>query len=136
MIEIEIDKLTNSIEEVATGKVLETVVLPIAAADWKVVTKKNQWQFDWRKESRQPGHSVYKLVARAAPTVIHGLVSLEVRSDHVRLHLVESAPVNKGKLKNYLGVAGNLFAYACKLAYEHGHQGRLTALCLGLAEGR
>jgi hypothetical protein len=36
---------------------------------------------------------------------------------------VESANFNKGTNKIYLGVAGNLFAFACKLAFEKGYEG-------------
>jgi hypothetical protein len=50
--------------------------------------------------------------------IIQGLVSLEVKSDHVYMHLVENAPFNKGQTKVYAGVAGNLVAYACKLSFN------------------
>jgi hypothetical protein len=36
-------------------------------------------------------------------------------ADHVFMHLVESAPFNKGKTKLYSGVPGNLVAFACKV---------------------
>lgn len=126
MIAIEVDKLTNSIEEVATGISLETVVLPAVAAELKTTLKKNGWLFDWRAEARQPHRMVYKLGLAGNPAVVQGLVSLEVRADHVRLHLVESAPANKGKNRLYAGVAGNLFAFACKLAYAEGHDGNVA----------
>jgi len=58
--------------------------------------------------------------------VVQGLVSLEIKEDHVYLHLVESAPFNQGKAKEYVGVPGNLFAYACKLAFEQGHEGNVA----------
>ena len=37
-------------------------------------------------------------------TIIQGLVCLEVKEDHVYMHLVESAPFNKGNTKVYSGV--------------------------------
>jgi hypothetical protein len=37
--------------------------------------------------------------------------------------LVENAPFNLGQEKLYEGVAGNLFAYACKLSWDNGYQG-------------
>ena len=54
--------------------------------------------------------------------VIQGLISLEVKSDHVYMHLVESAPFNKGKAKVYAGVPGNLVAFACRLSFQRGHE--------------
>ena len=42
------------------------------------------------------------------------------------MHLVESAPFNKGKTKVYAGVPGNLVAFACKLAFQRGHEGNVS----------
>ena len=44
------------------------------------------------------------------------------------MHLVESAPFNKGKTKVYSGVPGNLVAFACKLSFQRGHEGNLSFL--------
>jgi hypothetical protein len=41
------------------------------------------------------------------------------------MHLVESAPFNKGKTKIYSGVPGNLVAFACKLSFQRGHEGNV-----------
>lgn len=42
------------------------------------------------------------------------------------MHLVESAPFNKGKAKIYSGVPGNLVAFACKLSFQRGHEGNVA----------
>jgi len=39
------------------------------------------------------------------------------------MHLIESAPFNKGKAKIYLGIPGNLVAYACRLSFQKGFDG-------------
>ena len=70
-----------------------------------------------------PARDVYKLTIVGNPTVIQGVISLEIKSDHVFLHLVENAPFNKGKSKVYSGVPGNLVAFACKLSFQRGHEG-------------
>lgn len=44
------------------------------------------------------------------------------------MHLVESAPFNKGKSKMYAGVPGNLVAFACKLSFQRGHDGNVSFL--------
>lgn len=51
------------------------------------------------------------------------MVSLSVEDDHVYMHLIESASFNKGKTKIYLGVPGNLVAYACRLSFQKGFDG-------------
>ena len=42
------------------------------------------------------------------------------------MHLIESAPFNKGKDKVYSGVPGNLVAFACKLSFQRGHEGNVS----------
>jgi len=39
------------------------------------------------------------------------------------MSLIESAKFNKGKNKIYLGVPGNLVAFACKTSFERGFNG-------------
>jgi hypothetical protein len=58
--------------------------------------------------------------------IIQGLICLEVKPDHVFLHLIESAPFNKGKTKVYSGVPGNLVAFACKLSFQRGYDGYVS----------
>jgi hypothetical protein len=41
----------------------------------------------------------------------------------VEMHLIEAAPHNFGKEKRYMGVAGNLVAFACKLSFEQRFDG-------------
>ncbi len=91
-------------------------------------TKKNDWLFDWKNELKEPARDIYKLTIVGNPTIIQGLISLEVKIDHVYMHLVESAPFNKGKTKMYSGVPGNLVAFACKLSFQRGHEGNVSFL--------
>ena len=121
-----VDKLTNSIENVVTGDSFSTDISIISNSDLKNVTKKNGWSFDWKSELKQPQRDVYKLTIVNNQTIIQGLISLEIKSDHVYMHLVESAPFNKGKAKIYAGVPGNLVAFACKLSFQRGHDGNVS----------
>ena len=125
-LDFEVDKLTNSIENIVTGDSFATDISIISISDLKTVIKKNGWQFDWRLELKQPERDVYKLTIVNNQSVIQGLISLEVKSDHVYMHLLESAPFNKGKTKVYAGVPGNLVAFACKLAFQRGHEGNVS----------
>ena len=123
-----VDNLTNSIENVVTGDSFATEISVLTIADLKSVAKKNGWNFNWRDEFKEPARDVYKLTIVNNQNIIQGLVSLEVKEDHVYMHLVESAPFNKGKNKIYTGVAGNLVAFACKLSFQRGHKGNVSFL--------
>lgn len=123
-----IDRLTNSIENVVTGDSFATEISILTANDLKTATTKNGWLFNWKDEFKEPARDVYKLTIVNNPTIIQGLISLEVKSDHVYMHLVESAPFNKGKTKMYSGVPGNLVAFACKLSFQRGHEGNVSFL--------
>jgi len=125
-LDFEVDKLTNSIENIVTGDSFATDITIISISDLKKVIKKTGWQFDWKLELKQPERDVYKLTIVNNQSVIQGLISLEVKSDHVYMHLLESAPFNKGKTKVYAGVPGNLVAFACKLAFQRGHEGNVS----------
>ena len=127
-LDFEVDKLTNSIENIFTGDNFPTDITLITNTDFKTVTNKNGWLFDWKLEFKQPERDVYKLTIVNNQSVVQGLISLEIKSDHVYLHLVESAPFNKGKTKIYAGVPGNLVAFACKLSFQRGHEGNVSFL--------
>jgi hypothetical protein len=123
-----IDKLTNSIENVTTGDSFQTVVSLLTTSDLKAISKKNDWEFDWKSEFKQPEREVYKLTIAGNICIIQGLMSIEIKSDHVYLHLIENAPFNKGNSKVYAGVPGNLVAFACRLSFQRGHEGNVSFL--------
>jgi len=121
-IDLEIDKLTNSIENTLSGELFDTEITRLIKRDLKVIKKPN-WQFDWRLEFKTPGKEVYKLTTINNPTIIQGLLSIEDKRDHIFMHLIESAKFNKGKGKLYLGIPGNLVAFACKVSRDKGYDG-------------
>jgi len=125
-IDIEIDKLTNSIENVITGDCFKTDVILISEVDLKVISKKNKWLFNWKSEYKNPDRDVYKLVISGNESIVQGLISLTEKQDHVYVHLIESAPFNIGKNKVYLGIPGNLFAFACKVSFHRGFEGYVS----------
>ena len=121
-----VDKLTRSIENVVSGDSFSTDISVIDTQDLKTLTKKNGWLFNWKTEFAKKERDIYKLTIINNPSVIQGLISLEVKEDHVYMHLVENAPFNQGKNKMYSGVAGNLVAFACKLSFQRGHEGNIA----------
>lgn len=120
-----IDKLTNSVENTSTGEVFNTEIVRLTLKDLKQIHKA-EWQFDWTKEIKDNTKEVYKLTTANNSTIIQGLISIEDKQDHIFMHLIESAKFNKNKNKVYLGVPGNLVAYACKLSVDKGYQGFLA----------
>ena len=122
MLNFKIDKITNSIENTITGEVFDTIISVITKKDTNQILK-NNWLFDWTLELTNRDKEVYKLTTRNNPAIIQGLLSIEDKMDHVFIHLLESAKFNKGKRKLYLGVPGNLVAFACKISFERGYEG-------------
>lgn len=122
LLDFEIDKLTNSIENTLTGEVFDTEIVQITSNNKRLI-KKSEWLFDWYLELNNPEKQIFKLTTINNPKIIQGLMCFEDKKDHIFLHLLESAKFNKGKRKLYLGVAGNLVAFACKVSFEKGYEG-------------
>lgn len=123
--DIEIDKLTRSVENAITGDSFQTEVLPLTPIDFRKI-KKADWLFDWKREEKQPDRQVFKLVIKGNPDIIQGLISVQDRGDHIFMALIESAKFNRGAKKVYLGVPGNLVAFACKFSFERGYAGYVS----------
>lgn len=127
-LDFKIDKLTRSIENAVTGDRFQTEVSLLSAKEAKDISKKTGWVFNWKQELKFPEREVYKLTILNNQTVIQALISLEVKTDHVFMHLLESADFNKGRQKVYAGVAGNLVAFACKVSAQRGFEGNVAFL--------
>ncbi len=120
---VEIDKLTNSILNTISGDSFPTDIHLLTKIDLKSISKKNRWQFNWLSEYKLNDRRTYKLTIRNNPNIIQGIVSISDFEDHFYLHLIESAPFNLGRKKLYEGVPGNLFAFTCKESWDKGYQG-------------
>lgn len=118
-----VDKLTNSIQNTISGDSFTTEISSLTKNDLKHITKKNAWNFNWKQELNNNIREVYKLTITNNPNIIQGLVSFTVKTDHLYMDLVESAPFNLGKNKLYEGVPGNLVAYVCKVSFQKGFEG-------------
>lgn len=121
LVNIEIDKLTNSIENRITGDSFDTQVLPVKENEIEKIKK--GWNFDWILEWNSENSKVFKLIVEDNTGVIQGLISLNYKEGFVFVELIESADFNIGRNKVYLGVAGNLFAFACKESWDKGNYG-------------
>ncbi len=124
-LDIKIDKLTRSIENAISGDSFKTEILPATKSDMTKLKAKD-WFFDWKSEAKETSKTVYKLVILDNPNIIQGLVSIEDRMDHFFMHLIESNKFNRGSRKLYLGVPGNLVAFACKRSFLLGYNGYVS----------
>ncbi len=122
-LDFRIDKLTDSILNTISGDSFQTEISLLNKSDLKTTTKKKGWSFDWTREYNLPDREVYKLTINDNSDIIQGLISFTVKTDHVYMFLLESAPFNLGKNKLYEGVPGNLVAYACKVSFQRGGEG-------------
>lgn len=75
-IDIVIDKLTNSIENIVTGDSFATEISVLNLNELKSVSKKNGWVFNWRNELKQPERDIFKLTIVGNSNIIQGLISL------------------------------------------------------------
>jgi len=67
-----INKLTNSIENIATGEVFDSIVFRLTQKYLKFIHK-SEWQFDWSKELKDKTKDIYKLTTDNNPKIIHKL---------------------------------------------------------------
>lgn len=119
---IEVDKLTNSIESRLSGDIFDTEFYQMNVVNKREIKKKD-WLFDWHKEIGYTDREIYKLTIKGNANIIQGLISLSIEPDHVLIHIIENAKFNIGKDKAFIGVAGNMFAFACKKSKEMGYNG-------------
>ena len=121
-LDFEVDKLTNSIENAISGEVFDTLIIRLKTTDATSI-KKTEWAFNWHNELKDETKQVYKLTTISNPTIVHGLISLTDKGDHIYMDLIESAKFNRGINKLYRGVAGILVAFGCKMSFEKQYDG-------------
>jgi hypothetical protein len=124
-LDFEIDGITNSIENALTHESVETEVLPVVTADLKKILKKNGWCFNWRPEFKEEDRELFKLVVKGC-SIVEGLISLQPMVNHIEMQLIETAPHNFGRTKKWIGVPGNMVAFACKMSFEKGFEGSVA----------
>ncbi len=102
-----------NIVEISTGKISPIEVLPVENKDYKSISK-TRYFFDWKEERKE---EVFKVVLKGQNDIL-GLVSIErIPTEwrvHIRLLTVSKEHVGNGKV--FENIAGNLIAYAAKIA--------------------
>lgn len=99
--------------EISTGEKYSVDILPLEIDEFKTL-RKERYFFDWKIEKNQ---EVYKLQIKGSSDIL-GLVSIERILQEWRIHirLLTVSKENKGNKKKYDKIAGNLIAYAAKIA--------------------
>lgn len=85
-------------------------IIPVNQDDYKFITKKRFW-FNWKEEKDQ---DVYKIQIVGTDDIL-GLMSLETFSNESRIEirLLAVSKENRGNIKKYNHIIGNLIAFAC-----------------------
>lgn len=102
-----------NIVELSTGKVFDIDISSVKKEDYKSLYK-SRYYFDWKQEAL---FEVYKLTVIGSTDIL-GLISLERFPDEWRIHirLLTLSRENVGKDKRFERIAGNLLAFAAKIA--------------------
>lgn len=99
----------------------------LSSIDDDVINKERGWEkdFNWRIYFDYPSVEVYKLTVKG-DYKIQGLIALEPKDGYIEVHLVESAPHNRGNSREFCDIGAHLFAFACKQSMELGFDGYLV----------
>jgi hypothetical protein len=116
------DPLPWTIENATTHETFEAIITRLVPGKRAAIGKPN-FKFDWKAELQQEERQVFKLTTPHNPAIIHGLLSLSPEQGCVKMHLIESARFNQGSGKQYIRVAGNLIACACRLSFNWHSEG-------------
>ncbi len=86
--------------------------------------KVDGWQrgFNWSTYFKLPSVEIYKLMVLGSNQV-QGAIALEIQTGYVEIHLVESAPSNRGEEREFYDVGPTIFAFACNRSIEIGGEG-------------
>ncbi len=109
------------ITHLKTGITKPVFVELVNPEDFKLITKKRYW-FNWKVEK---GNWVYKLRIEGSDDIL-GVMSLVYikEEERVQINLLAVSKENRGKGKEYEGIAGNLIAFACREILKlHGIRG-------------
>ena len=71
-LDFEIDELKNLLRNVISGDIFQTDITRIKILDFKAITKKKGWLFDWKLELQYPERDVYKLTIVNNQSIIQG----------------------------------------------------------------
>ena len=110
---------------VSSNQKLQAIIEPVLETDYKTIAKK-RYSFNWKAEKVR---TVYKITIKGDIDIL-GLMSLEFFKSEQRIEIKLLAVVkeNVGNDKKIDRIAGNLLAFAARLAYKE--YGPMAAISL------
>jgi hypothetical protein len=99
----------------------------LTSIDVDIMHNEHDWEktFDWRIYFDYPSVELYKLTIKGDHR-IQGVIAFEPKDGYIEVHLVESAPHNRGNKRDFYDVGAHLFAFACQISIEFGFDGYLV----------
>ncbi len=114
----------GKLQEVAGGTWINACIQPVSRADLQGITRRTGWVFNWKAEwAETDGRELFKLVTTEAPDMIQCLLGCRKAQGYYFITLVETAPRNHGRSKQYYGAPANMVAYVCRLSFAAGFEG-------------
>ena len=108
-----------SLREVESGELIEALITKARTSD--LPSKRNGWQFTWKKLGKTEGAEFYKLSTVRDPDTVEGMLMLTlINEEMLYMNNIEVAPHNYGRDGKYDNVAGGLIAFGCYKSFEHG----------------
>ena len=122
VVDIEIDVLSPCLICVSTGEIVDTFYTKASISELEAL-KRQDWNFNWQDKDLKDS-DIYKITVEGS-NEIQGLIALRgiPQDKAVYIVIVESAPHNRGKSRQYNGVGGHLFAVAAQCSIELGYDG-------------
>jgi hypothetical protein len=107
-----------------SGETYPVSFLRLQPRDVGIMFKRDGWSggFNWGSYFQYPNVELYKMVI-AGTDDIQGVIAMECMEGYIEVHLVESAPHNRGADKEFDYVGPHLFAFACRRSVEIGFEG-------------
>ena len=100
------------ITEVSSQKAMPVIVQRVEPSDFKGITKK---QFFFRWDQLKEKADLYKLTFEDDPVILGLMALIDVTAEYrIEIKLLTTSKENRGRGKQYEGIAGCLIAYAAK----------------------
>jgi len=102
-----------------SGELIEGLITKASKQD--LPSKRDGWQFTWKKLGKTEGAEFYKLSTTEDPETVEGMLMLTlINEEMLYMNNVEVAPHNYGSEGKYDNVAGGLIAFGCYKSFEKG----------------
>jgi hypothetical protein len=122
------DDCMDCIEEMSTGRRVDTEMIPVNAKELKSLDRRSGWEFKWHFHNLvNREETVFKLIVKNDPKrEIQGLISFRPSTGFIWVGLVENAPHNRGFDRRYKEVFKNMYAFVGMRSFVAGFDGYIA----------